>query len=479
MESCTGKKQTLSNLRKIMIISTFGGLLFGYDTGVINGALPFMSAPDQLNLTPSHEGMVVSILLLGAATGAFFGGRLADKYGRRHNIIGLAVIFFIAAISCSLAPSFEFMLGSRFILGLAVGGASVTVPAYLSEMSPAEVRGRMVTQNEFMIVSGQFLAFVCNAILAVVMGDNPYVWRYMLAICALPAIVLFFGMLKLPESPRWLIVSNKVSEGLSVLKKIRSSETRAISELNSIQDNIMTENSIQKASIRDLGKPWIRRIILTGIGLACFVHLTGVNSIMYYGTTILNQSGFSTQASIIANTLNGLTSVIAVLVGMHLMTRLHRRKQLLIGFSGTTAALTLITFTSMTIADQPYYPFITLFLIVFFLAFMQSCIGPLFWCILPEIMPMQVRGLGMGVCVLFVWMVNFVIALVFPVLLSTIGLEFTFMIFMIIGVFAICFTKIFVPETKGKPLEQIEQEFRHYDRNIIHQVGKLDLRTMN
>lgn len=471
----TGKQQALSNLRKIMIISTFGGLLFGYDTGVINGALPFMSAPDQLNLTPSHEGMVVSILLLGAALGALGGGRIADAYGRRHNIITLAVLFFIAAISCSLAPSFEFMLVSRFLLGLAVGGASVTVPAYLAEMSPAEIRGRMVTQNEFMIVTGQFLAFVCNAILAVVMGDNPHVWRYMLAICALPAIVLFFGMLKLPESPRWLIATQKVSEGLAILKKIRSSESKAVAELNAIQDNIMAESNIQKATFRDLGKPWIRRIILTGIGLACFVHLTGVNSIMYYGTTILNQSGFSTQASIIANTLNGLTSVVAVLVGMRLMTRVRRRRQLLVGFTGTTTALTLITLSSMLIADKPYFPYVILFLIVFFLAFMQSCIGPLFWCILPEIMPMQLRGLGMGVCVLFVWMVNFVIALVFPVLLSTIGLEFTFMIFMVIGVFAIIFTSIFVPETKGKRLEQIEQEFRYYDRKTIHQVGPLDM----
>ena len=197
--------QALAYLRQIMIISTFGGLLFGYDTGVVNGALPYMAAPDQLNLTPLHEGMVVSILLLGCCVGSLFGGKLADMYGRRHNIIILAIIFFVAALGCSLAPSFEVMLVTRFTLGLAVGGASVTVPAYLAEVAPSNKRGRMVTQNELMIVTGQFLAFVFNAIIAIALAGDPHVWRYMLAVCAVPAVVLFFGMLRLPESPRWLV----------------------------------------------------------------------------------------------------------------------------------------------------------------------------------------------------------------------------------------------------------------------------------
>ena len=465
-------EQSMQYLKKIMVISTFGGLLFGYDTGVINGALPFMSAPDQLNLTPLHEGQVVSILLLGAALGALVGGRISDAYGRRHNIIILSVLFFVSAVGCCLAPSFEVMLCTRFLLGLAVGGASVTVPTYLAEVSPAEIRGRMVTQNEFMIVLGQFLAFLFNAIIAVVLAGDSNVWRYMLAICALPAIVLFFGMMRLPESPRWLISKGRISEGLEILRKIRKTESRAISELNSIQDNIASQSSIKQITFKEINIPWIRRIILTGIGLACFIHLTGVNSIMYYGTYILNQSGFSTQASIVANTLNGLTSVIAVLVGVRLMTKVRRRKMLLVGFTGTTTALFLITISSMTLSDSEIFPYIILSLTVFFLAFMQSCLGPVFWCILPEIIPLKLRGLGMGICVLFVWMTNFVIALVFPVLLSTIGLQYTFMIFMIIGVFAVIFTNVFVPETQGKSLEEIEQQFQNYNKKIMHAIGR-------
>ena len=206
----TYSQESLSYLKKIMIISTFGGLLFGYDTGVINGALPYMAHPTQLDLTPITEGMVVSALLMGAAVGSVFGGKLSDIQGRRKNIFCLSILFFFATLGCALAPSFEVMLISRFLLGLAVGGAAVTVPAYLAEVSPADKRGRMVTQNELMIVSGQFLAFVLNAIIAIVMAGNDHLWRYMLSVAAIPAVILFFGMMKLPESPRWLVSKGHV-----------------------------------------------------------------------------------------------------------------------------------------------------------------------------------------------------------------------------------------------------------------------------
>ena len=175
-----------------MIISTFGGLLFGYDTGVVNGALPYMAEPDQLNLTPLHEGMVASSLLLGATFGSVIGGKISDMQGRRKNIFMLSILFFIATLGCSLAPNFEVMLISRFALGLAVGGASVTVPAYLAEVSPSEKRGRMVTQNELMIVTGQFLAFVINALIAVALAGNSHIWRYMLAVAALGYVHVLF-----------------------------------------------------------------------------------------------------------------------------------------------------------------------------------------------------------------------------------------------------------------------------------------------
>lgn len=464
--------QALAYLRQIMIISTFGGLLFGYDTGVVNGALPYMAQPDQLNLTPLHEGMVVSILLLGCCAGSLFGGKLSDMYGRRHNIIILAIIFFIAALGCSLAPTFEVMLITRFTLGLAVGGASVTVPAYLAEVAPSNKRGRMVTQNELMIVTGQFLAFVFNAIIAIALAGDPHVWRYMLAVCAVPAIVLFFGMLRLPESPRWLVSKGKISDALDVLKKIRQTEAHAISELNDIQDTIAMQSSQKPVTFQELNTPWVRRIIFIGIGIACFTQMTGVNSIMYYGTQVLKESGFSMEAALIANTLNGLASVIGTSVGIWLLTKIRRRTMLLTGFCGTTTALLLISVSSLVIGGESYFPFVVLALMVLFLLSMQGCIGPILWLSLSEIIPLRFRGFGMGVCVLFVWLTNFVIGLIFPVLLTSFGLSGTFCIFVVIGLLALVFTKMFVPETKGKTLEQIEAGFRNYNRQEMNSIGK-------
>lgn len=462
-----------SYLKMIMIISTFGGLLFGYDTGVINGALPYMAQPDQLNLAPLQEGIVASALLLGAAFGAIIGGKLSDAYGRRKYIFCLSVWFFCAAISCGLAPSFEAIVIARFALGLGVGGASVTVPAYLAEVSPAEQRGRMVTQNELMIVTGQFSAFVMNAIIAFVLAGNPHLWRYMLVVSTIPSTILFFGMMRLPESPRWLVNKGKISDALDVLRKIRSDEAIAISELNDIQDNIATEKNIKPVSFKDLTTPWIRRIVLIGIGIAVFTQLTGVNSIMYYGTQILNQAGFSMQAALIANTLNGLTSVLAVCLGISLMNKMRRRTMLLTGLTGTTTALLLITLSSIYLANNPILPYLILSLTVMFLAFMQSCIGPILWLILSEIIPLKVRGIGMGMCVLFHWITNFTVGLTFPVLVSFLGLSQTFFIFVIIGLISLTFVKLFVPETKGKTLEQIEAGFRHYNRKEMQAPGKM------
>ena len=207
-------------LKRITAVSTLGGLLFGYDTGVINGALPFIE--DDLGLTPLTTGLVTSSLLVGAAFGALMGGRLGDRYGRRRLIMGLAAVFLLGTIGVSLAPNVAVMVAFRFILGLAVGGASAMVPVFLAEMAPAHLRGQMVTRNELMIVSGQLLAFVTNAVLGNVWADETHIWRWMLVIATLPAIALWIGMLRVPESPRWLASIGSFPEAFEVLKKIRT-----------------------------------------------------------------------------------------------------------------------------------------------------------------------------------------------------------------------------------------------------------------
>ncbi len=460
-----------STLTRIMIIATLGGLLFGYDTGVVNGALPFMSAPDQLNLDPLQEGMVVSALLVGAAVGSFCGGKLSDYQGRKKNILWLSIIFFVATLGCSLAPSFYVMLVSRFALGLAVGGASVTVPAYLAEISPAERRGRMVTQNELMIVTGQFLAFLINAIIAVVMEGENHVWRYMLSVAALPAVLLFFGIQSCPESPRWLVSKGRSDESLAILKKIRSTADKAAQELREIEDTLAKAARENAAALSEINQPWVRRIIYIGIGIACFTQLTGVNSIMYYGSQVLNEAGFSRQASIIANTLNGLASVIGTSTGIYLMKTMPRRRMLTFGFCGTTFSLLMIAVLAMIMSGNPAFPYLVLGCTVLFLLSMQGMIGPILWLSISEIIPLRFRGYGMGICVLFVWVTNFIIGLFFPTLLASFGLQITFIIFAVIGLIAITFTRLCVPETMGKTLEQIEHQFRNYNREEIQSVG--------
>lgn len=449
-------------LRTIMLISTFGGLLFGYDTGVINGALPYMAEPDQLNLTPVTEGLVVSSLLFGAAIGSIVGGQMSDRNGRRHNILCLAILFFFAALGCTFSPNAAVMIVCRFMLGLAVGGASVTVPTYLAELSPANRRGRMVTQNEWMIVIGQFLAFICNALLGMAMGNTGHVWRYMLAIAALPALVLWFGMRRMPESPRWLASRGRVGDALDVLKKARQTEARAIAELNEIEDNLSAEANMRKATLKDLASPWVRRLICIGIGVAVASQATGVNTIMFYGTQILKDSGFSTESALIANTLNGLTSVVAVGFGIWLVGRVKRVPMFLAGLAGTTSVMLCLALVSKFLAGHAALPYVVLLLTVTFLAFMQSCIAPVFWLLLAEFFPLRLRGLGMGICVFFVWIVNFFIGLSFPILLSVVGLFLTFMIFVFIGVLSMIFVKTCVPETKGRSLEELETMFRNY-----------------
>ena len=451
-----------SFLFKVIFVSTFGGLLFGYDTGVINGALPFMS--ETLGLNSFTEGLVASSLLLGAALGAVFGGRLADYSGRRNNILLLAVIFFFATVGCTLAPNVTVMVIFRFLLGLAVGGASVTVPSYLAEMSPAESRGRMVTQNELMIVSGQLLAFVINAILGNTMGHHDHVWRYMLIIAALPAIFLFFGMLKLPESPRWLVSKQKNNEALQVLNKIRA-EKQAKSELNDIKSIYEKETQRTRATMKDMAVPWVRRILFIGIGIAVVQQITGVNSIMYYGTEILKNAGFDTGAALIGNIANGVISVLATFVGIWLLGKVGRRPMLLTGLLGTTSALLLIGIFSITLEGSAALPYVVLSLTVLFLAFQQGAISPVTWLMLSEIFPTRLRGLGMGVTVFCLWIVNFLIGLMFPVLLATIGLSTTFFVFVALGILAMTFVVKFLPETKGLSLEQLEEYFRNYGKN--------------
>ncbi|MFC0454843.1 sugar porter family MFS transporter [Rhodococcus jostii] len=441
----------------IAVVATFGGLLFGYDTGVINGALEPLK--EDLQLTSFTEGLVVSILIFGAAIGALIGGRMSDRFGRRHNILVLALIFMVGTLGCVLSPTWEVLALFRFILGLAVGGASATVPVYLSEISPTERRGSVVSRNEVMIVVGQFAAFVINAIIFNIWGEHENVWRFMLLVAVLPAIFLFAGMLRMPESPRWLMSQDRHDEALAVLLQVRSPE-RARAELEEVRALAEEEKLSQTGGAADLSVKWIRRLIFIGVGLGVFQQATGINSVMYYGTQLLGDAGFSSNAAIVANTLNGLFSVLGVLTGVALINRIDRRKMLIGGFTLTTTFHLLVGLSAFLLPDGTLKAYLILTFVVLFVFSMQATIGPLVWLMLSEIFPLKIRSFAIGVCIFMLWIANALVALLFPPVVAALGIGATFFIFAGLGVLALVFIKTQVPETRGRSLEELEDQFR-------------------
>ena len=446
-----------SRLGIIAVVATFGGLLFGYDTGVVNGALEPLT--HDFGLTPRTEGIVVSFLTIGAAFGAVVGGRLSDAFGRRSNILLLATFFIVGTLACALAPNWQFLAGARFFLGLAVGAASTTVPVYLAELAPFEKRGSLVTRNEVMIVVGQFAAFVINAIIFNVWGEHDGVWRYMLAVAVLPAIALLIGMLFLPESPRWLIAKNRDEQALGVLKQVRSDE-RAEAEMKEVEILAAQEEESKTGGVSDLASKWVLRLVLIGVGLGIAQQLTGINSVMYYGTQLLTNAGFSADAAIIANTFNGLFSVLGVTVGILLINRLPRRFMLIGGFTLTSSFHLLIGLSAVFLPDGTFKAYAILVFIVLFVFSMQGTLGPLVWLMLAEIFPLKIRSFAMGICVFALWLANAAVAQFFPSVVSGLGISSTFFLFAGLGVLALLFIYFFVPETRNKTLEDLEAEFR-------------------
>lgn len=442
----------------VAVVATFGGLLFGYDTGVVNGAISLIEA--DFGLSPQMVGAVTSSLLLGAAVGALVWGRYSDARGRRSTILVLAVIFFVATLGCVVAPDEWVLVVSRFVLGLAVGGASVTVPTYLAEVAPVERRGRLVTRNELMIVTGQLLAYVFNAVIGGVWGDVDGAWRVMLAVAAIPAVVLFVGMLRMPESPRWLSGQGLDDEALEVLATIRTRE-RAEAEMAEVRALAAEEKQERTGGVSDLGTPWVRRLVLVGLGIAAVQQLTGVNSIMYYGTSILEASGLGLQAALIANIGNGAISVLITLVAIkYLLGRFGRRPMLVTGLVGTTSCLVLIGLASLLLPEGPARAFVVLAFTMSFLVFQQGAVSPVTWLMLSEIFPRKLRGFGFGVCGLLLWLTNFLVGFLFPQLVAAMGISSTFFVFAAVGLGAIAFSATQVPETKGHSLESLEEELR-------------------
>ncbi|MCW2255561.1 sugar porter (SP) family MFS transporter [Providencia alcalifaciens] len=456
-------EQQRKRLHQITLVATFGGLLFGYDTGVINGA--FSSLKENMGLTPTTEGLVMSVLLVGAALGSIGGGRFSDYLGRRTYLLYLSFIFLAGALLSAVAPNIEILLVARFLLGFAVGGASVTAPTFISEVAPTEMRGKLTGLNEVAIVIGQLAAFAINAIIGYVWGHLPEVWRYMLLVQAVPALCLLFGMLKAPESPRWLMSKNRREEALHILKQIRP-EKRALQEYEDIVTLLDVEaaeakknpNAHKKNLALIFHTPWIFKLVLIGIVWAALQQTTGVNVIMYYGTEILKTAGFSDQTSLVLNVLNGVFSVGGMLVGVIFLVDRFKRKTLIV--SGFALMATLHLF----IAAADYYlagdlkATLIWLLGAVFVGVMQGTMGFLTWVVLAELFPLKIRGLSMGISVFFMWIMNAIVSYLFPLMQAELGLGPVFLLLAMINYLAILFVVKLLPETSNKSLEELEEE---------------------
>jgi major inositol transporter-like SP family MFS transporter len=455
-------------LIRLTIISTLGGLLFGYDTGVISGALPFIK--DELHLSTVQEATVVSSLLFGAMFGALIGGKLADSLGRKGALRVCAVTFFVGALGACLAPSFGIMVAARIILGLAVGAAAAVVPLYLAEMAPAHRRGRMVTINELMIVGGQFLAFAINALIDSISNETG-VWRYMLAIAVIPAVFLFIGLYFLPDSPRWYAVRGRFDETRTVLQRSRPA-AEAAEEYNVVVEHAKRDVTEDKgAAIRDLREyAWMRRILFIGIGLAIVQQATGINTVNYYAPTILKSAGVGTSAALLLTVTVGIVGVIGTIVGIILLGYVNRRPLLMTGFIGVAVghALLALMFLLPESTSRAYLILGAMLVVVFFV---QTFIGTLVWLLLSEIFPMTIRGFAMGIAVFVLWTTNTIISFIFPPLVATLGSTPTFGLFAIVNACSFFFVWKFCPETRGRTLEELEDDFRTHDAaHFVHKA---------
>ncbi|GAB3253237.1 sugar porter family MFS transporter [Arthrobacter pigmenti] len=451
----------------ISSVACLGGLLFGYDTGVTNGAEGSMA--QDLGLDLIQLGVVISSLVFAAAVGALICGRISDAWGRRNTIILLAVLFFVGTLLVIFSPQapepgtfspagFAILVCGRIMLGIAVGGASTVVPVYLAELAPYEIRGSITGRNELAIVTGQLAAFVVNAIIAATLGGVvDGVWRFMFAVCALPAIALFIGMLRMPESPRWLVEKGRYGEALSVLESVRPPE-RAKAELREIEHVAAEKVEEHQVGLKAvLTNKWLLRIILVGIGVAMAQQLTGINSIMYYGTRVLEESGMTAQQAVIANITFGVVAVIGGIIALRNMDRLDRRTTFTIGLSLTTTCHVLVAFAGMLLPEgSAARPIVIMILVAAFVLSMQTFLNIAVWVWLAEIFPLHMRGLGIGVSVFFGWTTNGFVALYFPTLVGAVGITGSFFLFAAVGLVALLFVITQVPETRGRSLEDLE-----------------------
>ena len=443
----------------ICFIAAIGGFLFGFDTAVISGALPFLTS--DFSFSPAMEGWFVSSALLGCIFGVIASGKLSDSVGRKKVMILSAGLFFVAAVGSMLATSIFWLISFRIIGGLGIGVASMICPLYISEIAPSKYRGRMVALYQLAITIGIVAAYLSNAWLVKISADMSLtgfmkyifvedIWRAMIGIGLIPSLLFWAGLFFVPESPRWLILKGKESLALTTLRKIDA--TTADEELHAVQHSVKEE----KGSFKQLFSPVFRVALIIGITLPFLSQVSGINAVIYYGPAILDQAGFSLGEALGGQVTIGVVNVIFTFVAIFTVDKWGRKPLLLLGIS--LAVIALLVIGCLFYAGVTDGPWILIFILLFIASFAFS-FGPVTFIIISEIFPNAVRAQAVSLAILSLWIANFIVGQLTPVMLKAdwFGPAATFWTFAILCAPALYVTIKLIPETKGKTLEEIEK----------------------
>lgn len=438
----------------VAIIASLGGLLSGYDTGVISGALLFIN--ESWNLADTTQGILVSSVLIGAVIGAATNGILADMFGRKKIIMAIAVIFTLGSIMCAFAPNIFVLIASRIFVGFAVGVVNFVVPLYLSEISPKHLRGTLVSLYQWAITAGILFSYFINAVFA----HAVYNWRWMLFAGVIPGIVLFVGMCFMHDTPRWLVSKKRDEEAKIAFKKIEP-EVDTEKEIEDIRKTILNEGTKSDKKFRL--KKWMIMPFVVGIGIMFAQICTGINTIIYYAPTIFKNAGFESNiTAIYATTGIGVINFLMTIVALFFTDKLGRKPLLYFGLTGVMLSLIALG-CGFAFADffGDNLKWVTVGSLVIYIICFAMSLGPIGWILVSEVFPLRIRGVAMSICTVSNFAFNFFVVSSFPILLHRIGGAWTFWGFGIVSLLCIVFVYFCVPETKGISLETIESNWIH------------------
>lgn len=451
----------------VSMVSALGGLLFGFDTAVVSGAIGFME--QRFDLSKIEVGWAVSSLIIGCIIGAAMSGLLSDRFGRKRVLITAAILFIISSIGSAIPETFSGFIIARIIGGIGIGITSTLCPLYNAEIAPAKYRGRLVALNQLAIVTGIFLTYFVNLWISG-SGDEAWgiasAWRYMFGVGAVPGVLFLALLFFVPESPRWLIKQGRPAEALPILLRIHGEEL-AKKEVVDIKQSFEQESG----SIRQLFSPGLRIALIVGVGLAVLQQITGINAVMYYAPEIFKATGAGTNASLVQTILVGFINFLFTIVALWLIDKVGRKALLLVGSASMAICLLVIGVAFQT--GNTAGPLVLIFILIYVASFAIS-LGPVVWVIMSEIFPNRIRGKATAIAAMTLWAADYVVSQSFPPLLSSAGPATTFWIYGSMSLLTFFFTWRIVPETKGKSLEEIESLWSSKEESATSAVPKLD-----